>query len=483
MNQNPRTDNDKSITWKDREPPANLSEAFRILPRPEDQCASIYEPDDDMEIEEPNIFDTSIYLAARTKRTTNGTLIGACGVLYLSKKERNTVLKSSKAPDTTSITLLALKRTLEYTNNYENINIHTSSKQIFEALTEKIKSWEDKGWLGAPNKILIKKIITRLRNRKGRTVFSWVDKGVEQGYIAEAKELAEMALASSNHEETLEDPLTPEAYSPIGARLAGLSQAEIHSLIRENEKPKESKTSKLNIAKITLELKRKYKQTTPAGKIWTALKKAKRINKKHREFIYKTIKATYYLGKKWAHCTDEELSSRETCRECQVEDSMEHILTECSTPERKAIWEAAGKIWTAKGGTWQAPKIGEIMGINSVIIKNRNNKPDEGKTRLYHILITECAHLIWKLRCEKVINGDTPNHQEPATRRALKQLELKMNHKIRMDIILTDTKRFSKKALDKKTASDTWEGILENEYNFNNPPENIPGFLVGRHFF
>jgi hypothetical protein len=65
---------------------------------------------------------------------------------------------------------------------------------------------------------------------------------------------------------------------------------------------------------------------------------------------------------------------------------------------------------------------------------------------------------------------------------ATKQLELKLNHRIRMDMILRDTECFNKKST-RQWIRGTWEGILENRQIHESPLEDIPGFLVGKRFF
>jgi hypothetical protein len=47
--------------------------------------------------------------------------------------------------------------------------------------------------------------------------------------------------------------------------------------------------------------------------------------------------------------------------------------------------------------------------LDACMIKFKRNKNEEEISRLYRITVTETAHFIWKLRCERRIgNGDTP---------------------------------------------------------------------------
>ena len=47
--------------------------------------------------------------------------------------------------------------------------------------------------------------------------------------------------------------------------------------------------------------------------------------------------------------------------------------------------------------------MGTVLGAPLIKFKGRNGKPQQGRSRLLAILLTESAYLIWKLRCEWVI--------------------------------------------------------------------------------
>ncbi|KAJ7141073.1 hypothetical protein C8R44DRAFT_762658 [Mycena epipterygia] len=83
---------------------------------------------------------------------------------------------------------------------------------------------------------------------------------------------------------------------------------------------------------------------------------------------------------------------------------MEHILTRCEEPGQKEIWDLASEMWQMRTGKDLRPTVGQIMAGGST------NLGDPGTTRLYKILITESAHLIWRFRNERVIQdkGSAP---------------------------------------------------------------------------
>jgi ribonuclease HI len=74
--------------------------------------------------------------------------------------------------------------------------------------------------------------------------------------------------------------------------------------------------------------------------------------------------------------------------------------------------------------------------------------------------MAESAHLIWKHRCERVIQneGRWPTHQEIRDRWAKA-----MNTRLKLDCNMTDKRYDTKKALSVKTVLRTWKGVLKDE--------------------
>lgn len=90
---------------------------------------------------------------------------------------------------------------------------------------------------------------------------------------------------------------------------------------------------------------------------------------------------------------------------------MNHILVDCpkSLPI-KIVWGLAKKLWEMKGGEWKDVTHGEIMSCNLINRKDQKKKPETGKNRLYKIIISESAFLIWKLRCQKAIEFENDKY-------------------------------------------------------------------------
>ncbi|KIK35964.1 hypothetical protein CY34DRAFT_95254 [Suillus luteus UH-Slu-Lm8-n1] len=91
---------------------------------------------------------------------------------------------------------------------------------------------------------------------------------------------------------------------------------------------------------------------------------------------------------------------------------MEHILINCRDPVRRTIWDLAKQLWPEKHGPWPAPHIGLVLGCGAIAPPTRPNNDNTNNSRtltgtshLLRILISESAHLIWTMRCDRTING------------------------------------------------------------------------------
>jgi hypothetical protein len=93
---------------------------------------------------------------------------------------------------------------------------------------------------------------------------------------------------------------------------------------------------------------------------------------------------------------------------------MEHILTRCTSRPPQIIWPLAKSLWPHSKQRWPEISLGTILGVGCMEVKksavtqnNDNSSTDRGASRLLHILVSESAHLIWVLHCDRVINEIT----------------------------------------------------------------------------
>jgi hypothetical protein len=173
------------------------------------------------------------------------------------------------------------------------------------------------------------------------------------------------------------------------------------------------------------------------------------------------------VGDKWQRpCFDDkpELRARAECSHpdcCSSLESMEHILTFCEAPGQKLIWSLVRELFTKKSGGRQLPypSIGLVIACGTPSFKDENRRRNTGLERLFTILVSEAARLIWILRCERVL-GDKGAHTDNEVHN---RFVAALNARLKMDRITSDVRRWGKKAIPPQKVIQTWCGLLENE--------------------
>ena len=145
---------------------------------------------------------------------------------------------------------------------------------------------------------------------------------------------------------------------------------------------------------------------------------------------------------------------------------MQHILTECNALTRRKVWDLAQRTWPHAPELWPNINLGTILGTGALTLPRRhanqpridqNPRPSPNSTatlRLLQIIISEAAHLVWVLRCERVIQEKNIDEQGISTRwhRAI-------NERLTTDRITAyQTKRDQKFT---KLAKHTWKKPLK----------------------
>ena len=169
---------------------------------------------------------------------------------------------------------------------------------------------------------------------------------------------------------------------------------------------------------------------------------------------------------------------RERCPKCNLTEDMEHILLNCDILGQKIIWRAAKQLWHKKHKNWpDLRNLGYITGCGLANFKSQEGKMLQAVNQLYRLLISESAHLIWKLRCKR-ISEDKPENEWPKETEIHNRWLAIINARLTLDRATTNNK-YSKKATKQKVVLDTWKNVLKNEKDL---PQNFlktPGVLVG----
>ena len=357
------------------------------------------------------------------------------------------------------------------------LKIHTDSQYVIDGLTTHLSTWEDNGWIGIKNAELFKKAAYVLKKRSAPTYLQWVKghSGVEGN--EECDRLAKEGANKDNPDDLNLD--IPVEFDLQGAKLATLTQAIAYKGILEQKAPHTRPTTSYNLERARIAIADYTGKQETDENIWRGLQKPT-IRTKIRQFLYKAMHETQKIGSFWTHIQGYE--DRQYCPTCGTTESMDHILIACRAGPVRTIWNLARESWPQENPRWPEITLGTILGCGSIASINPPNPDEEGDqerrsnygaVRLLQILLTESAHLIWVLRCERVIQQKNHNANEITTR-WLKNINKRLTED---KIIATEIKR-NRTAIRKVEA--TWEGVLKKIWDLPNEWIYQREFLVGR---
>ncbi|KAJ7064028.1 hypothetical protein C8F01DRAFT_984071, partial [Mycena amicta] len=199
-----------------------------------------------------------------------------------------------------------------------------------------------------------------------------------------------------------------------GAKLSEMTQSLLYKHIRARKTAKDRKQTVENLKLIQCSHKANFGALPTNGSIWSSIR-TKNLSQKARNFFWKSIHGAHRIGRYWKNIPM--MEDREKCSHCGETESLQHILIECERPGRKEIWRLAKTLWEKKSLPWHEPSLSSVLGAGLAVFRDPNGKELKGSSRLYKILLSESVFLIWKIRCEVVIQNDAvPKHeagQEP----------------------------------------------------------------------
>ena len=200
------------------------------------------------------------------------------------------------------------------------------------------------------------------------------------------------------------------------------------------------------------------------------------------------------------------------CPDCEQTEDMNHILFICPLNHGKALWLAAKNLSKWKRIPWpQDMDHTYVMAAPLIKIRNWAGKMRSGASRLCTIIILECAWQTWKVsvigqiiflysiwapyhvtwlpsrpllflllykhssptqdtyyhwviivRCRRIIGNDQES-TPIAIKKAFNNLRSALTNKLQEDVLLTNQRRYGKKAYPKSLILSTWSRVLDNE--------------------
>ncbi|KAJ7763291.1 hypothetical protein B0H16DRAFT_1883688 [Mycena metata] len=340
--------------------------------------------------------------------------------------------------------LVAIKKAIEECPLDEVLEIRSDSRVSIDGLTKNLQRWENDNYLGVENEKLFR----------------------ATGHAGEAGNEAADKLAKEETRKPIPDLVEIQEERALllpGAKLQSITQSKAYKMIRQVKMKKRRYQEKLKrkATQRNMELTKEAAADEKGGlpetsSVWKSTRH-KDVSRSGRFFLWMLIHDGYKVGKHWAKIEGHEYKA--TCTHCGITESMAHILTKCDAPGQEQIWEMASELWELwelkTGEELPRPTTGQIMACATT------RKKDAGTTRLFRILMSESAFLIWRLRNERVIQEKPPASLVEIHNRWLRT----MNIRLKLDCALTDAGKYEKKALKKDLVLKTWVKVLKNEAN------------------
>jgi len=452
--------------------PTDLKRSIRIFTNQENLVEATVLP----EVENPQQTELVIYTDGSCINNGTADAKAGCGVWYGNEDTRNMAIRVPGKEQSNQIgELLAILHAVQNTPGNQDLRICSDSRFAIDGLTKHAQNWEAKDWIAIRHGKLFKCTTAWIRARTGKTTLKWV-----KGHAGiEGNEGADKLAAEGTQKEperTEIDLRIPADTMVTGANLADITQSMIyHHLTNKGDMSRIA--TKRSIEKIQIATKEIFGTTPTEQAIWKSMRH-KDVTRKIRDFLWKNAHGLYRLGNFWKHipgCED-----RAECPICGKEDTLAHIITECDSVEKNTVWDQTNELWKRRYNSDIPTSEGAVLGGGLASFTKENGRPDTGKNRLYRILITEAAHLIWVLRCERRISGgDNPEgfHSQEAVKN---RWHKKINERMQIDCLLTNKYLYETRAQKTKTVYKTWEKCSTNTEDLHRDWCRHPGVLVGK---
>ncbi|KAJ6572629.1 hypothetical protein B0H10DRAFT_1671065, partial [Mycena sp. CBHHK59/15] len=358
------------------------------------------------------------------------------------------------------------------------LTLISTQSYVHDAINKKLPAWEHEGWVGVQHRDVLRCLAAELKARKAQTIFAIAKPGSQlRAKCRQASVLAKGAARTPSDEQWV---LTlPPGTALPGLSLQGNHQRVFYHSIREIKAKAHALTPRPSTAKM-LEIVRReaidaFGRYVTDTDIWKALR-AKDLLPRTAQFLWKGMHNAHRIGKYWTYIP--ECAERAVCSECDdaIED-LDHILLKCKCPGREIVWKAAEALWREKEQDWPAMSLGTILGCGLAEFRDKRGRVKEGTRRLYQILMSESAYLIWRLRNDRRIarNGTPATEQE-----IINRWKFTINQRLQVDLVLANRPRKGKHpALAPQLVLTTWSGTLDNEQKLPADWIREPRVLVG----
>ncbi len=351
----------------------------------------------------------------------------------------------------------------------------TDSKTTLGALTRWRQKHEDSGYILQTNADLTRAVLAMLRKRQAHTIFRWV-----KGHDGHPGNEAADKLAAEGAQKPREDWIEMRIPAPLrlsGAKLQAISQKLAYRAIRTMKDklvPPRPRTV-ANMDRVSSGVEETFGMQITDETLWTSLR-TKHVSRQASQFMWKAMHDAFMIGTHWLRPTmPAEYQARAFCDICGECETMSHIIFECNAVGQESIWRLLKEVWGHTGATWHEPCWGSAFGAACAVYKTEAGARRTTIEQLWCIVCTEALHLIWKLRCERVIQNEGQQFVEAeVTNRFFAAL----NSRLSLDRQTAAISR-GKRSLKASDVERIWLPIIESGREL--PPKWVTnsGVLVG----
>ncbi|EJD38775.1 hypothetical protein AURDEDRAFT_71775 [Auricularia subglabra TFB-10046 SS5] len=346
-------------------------------------------------------------------------------------------------------TLTGLLWVLEWIDSNTPLRIRLQSMQVLSRMTKDLQKHLKSGWTKCKRfHNLYRSLANKLQSWEAKIV---IEDGRGLPDFEAARDSAREALTTGVP--TVPDQGDSSTFEVPGRQLAGITQNEALQTIRLSARVPERRSTFINVGRTKCAVAEMNGWWPTTQELWLSLR-SKDIYKPTREFLWRLVHGTQKVGNFWLNVPNREALSE--CPPCEVTESMDHVLLECDAPGRAEVWAEARSLWSRTGHAWPDMSLGLITGCALVDFRDQQGKSLRGLSRLFRIVVSESAFLIWKLRNERRIQRSDSLNELPTKEEIVGRWRNGMERRFRIDAHWTNTRRFKKKALNPLLLKETW---------------------------
>ena len=454
---------DPDLSWtpfsKNMNTTGNLSHNFRLMIMPLNiQPLDSATP---MIITRPdgNTTETVVYI---NNHHTQKYLQAGCGLWFGNEDPRNSSLRIHKSLPQTANTadLLAVYHAAKIAPTDDTLCIITHIPRTVSTLTKNLPGHSDSGFYGIKDGNLLQATDAVLKNRQGHTLFGLCQHQNSAG-ILEALKLAK--LGSQLPSPPTCDISAPTNTTSHGLKLATASQSLLYRNLQNRDPLPPRPRSTANIELVRNEAFLISGSMPQPTHIWLNIVHNHNLSRNVRTFLWKNIHEAHKCGPYWDKIAGYE--DRSLCSQCGASDTIDHILFQCPQSAGLLIWPRVKALCQLKNIPWPTNfDLYTILASPFAVFRNPANLPRRGANRLFQIMVTEAAFLIWKLRCRRILDRAEHEPEKILTEaEVLRTFSTVLNNRLYDDRTMTNRQKYRSKAIPYALVLETWSGILHKE--------------------